>query len=76
MISYDRAYFKIVGMNCTTCKPIVEKQLKDKNGIKKIAINSITNTVIVEFDPLVITKHDIKKRLEESGYKFIRAALY
>lgn len=63
-------------MYCTTCKPIVEKQLKDKDGIKKIAITNITNTVIVEFDPLSITKQDIKERLEESGYKFVRAVSY
>ena len=59
-----------------TCKPIIEKQLKDKKGIKNININYITNTVIVEFDPLTITKHDIKARLEESGYKFIRVTQY
>ena len=76
MTPSEKAYFKVVGMNCTTCKPIIEKQLKDKKGIKKIDINNITNTVIVEFDPLAITKHDIKARLEESGYKFIRAAQY
>ena len=53
-------------MYCIICKPIIEKQLKDKKGIKKIHINDITNTVIVEFDPLAITKHDIKAKLEES----------
>ena len=74
MTSYEKVYFKVVGMYCTSCKLIVEKQLKDKKGIKKININNITNSVIVEFDPIVITKHDIKERLEESGYKFIRAA--
>lgn len=63
-------------MYCTTCKPIVERQLKDKKGIKKININNITNTVIIEFDPLLITNQEIKERLEESGYKFVRAAHY
>lgn len=76
MTPSEKAYFKVVGMYCNTCKPIIEKLLKDKKGIKKININDITNTVIVEFDPLTITKHDIKTRLEESGYKFIRAAQY
>ena len=76
MTPSEKAYFKVVGMYCTTCKPIIEKQLKDKKGIKKININYITNTVIVEFDPLTITKHDIKARLEESGYKFIRVTQY
>ena len=76
MTPSEKAYYKVVGIYCTTYKPIIEKQLKDKKGIKKIDINNITNTVIVEFDPLAITKHDIKARLEESGYKFIRAAQY
>ena len=55
----EKVYFKVVGMYCTTCKPIVEKQLKDKKVIKKININNITDTVIVEFDPLAITQQDI-----------------
>lgn len=63
-------------MYCTTCKPIVEKQLKGKDGIKKIDINYMTDSVSVEFDPSLITKQEIKERLEESGYKFVRVARY
>lgn len=72
----DKVSFKVVGMYCTTCKPIVEKQLKDKDGIKKVDINYMTDSVSVEFDPLLITKQEIKERLEESGYKFVRVARY
>ena len=32
----------------------------------------MTDSVIVEFDPLLITKEEIKNRLEMSGYKFVR----
>ena len=63
-------------MYCTTCKPIVEKQLKGKDGIKKVDINYMTDSVSVEFDPSLITKQEIKERLEESGYKFVRVARY
>lgn len=72
----DKVSFKVVGMYCTTCKPIVEKQLKDKDGIKKIDVNYMTDSVSVEFDPSLITKQEIKERLEESGYKFVRVARY
>jgi copper chaperone len=47
----EKAYNKVVGKYCTTCKPIIEKQLKDKKGIKKIDINNITNTGVVGLDP-------------------------
>jgi copper chaperone len=72
-MSYQKVYFKVVGMYCTTCKPIVEKQLKDKEGIKKIDINNVTDSVIIEFDPSLINNQEIKERLEKSGYRFVRA---
>jgi Cu+-exporting ATPase len=59
-------------MYCTTCKPIVEKQLRGEEAVKKIDIDYMTDSVIVEFDPLLITKEEIKNRLERSGYKFVR----
>ena len=65
-----RAIFKVVGMYCTTCKPIVEKQLKGEQSIKKIDIDFMTDNVIVEYDPSMITREKIKERLENSGYKF------
>lgn len=57
-----------------SCKPVVEKQLKGEKGIKKIDIDYMTDSVIVEFDPVLITKEQIKKQLEKSGYKFVRTS--
>jgi copper chaperone len=59
--------FKVVGMYCTTCKPIVEKQLKDEKAVRKIDIDYMTDSIIVEFDSSLITKEEIKNRLEKSG---------
>lgn len=61
-------------MYCVSCKPVVEKQLKGEKGIKKIDIDYMTDSVIVEFDPVLITKEQIKKKLEKSGYKFVRTS--
>ena len=74
MNKLEKAYFKVVGMYCTSCKSIVEKQLKNENGIKGIDVDYMTDTVIVEFDPSIITKEEIKNRLEKSGYNFVRSA--
>jgi len=70
----EKALFRIVGMYCVSCKPVVEKQLKGEKGIKKIDIDYLTDSVIVEFDPVLITKEQIKKKLEKSGYKFVRTS--
>ena len=70
----ERACFKVVGMYCITCKPIVEKQLKDEDAIKKIGVDYMTDSVVVDYDSALINKEEIKERLEKSGYKFIRVA--
>ncbi|MGN6347434.1 MAG: heavy-metal-associated domain-containing protein [Candidatus Nitrosocosmicus sp.] len=74
MTQIDKAYFKVVGMYCITCKPFVERQLKDEKAIKSIGVNYLTDSVVVEFDSNLITKEEIKNRLEKSGYTFIRIA--
>lgn len=71
----EKSLFKVIGMYCISCKPIVEKQLKDEKAVKKIDIDYMTDSVIVEFDPSLITKKEIKKRLERSGYKFVRTTI-
>ncbi len=70
----ERALFKVVGMYCTSCKTIVQKQLKDEKGVTKIDINYMTDSVIVNFNPSLITNEQIKNRLEKSGYNFVRVA--
>jgi copper chaperone len=73
-VKTEKALFKVVGMYCITCKPIVEKQLKDEEAIKKIDIDYMTDSVVIVFDPSLISKGEIKNRLEKSGYKFVRTA--
>lgn len=68
----QKAGFRVVGMYCTTCKPIVENQLRGNEAIKSIDIDFMTDSVIVEYDPTLITKQKIKESLENSGYKFVR----
>ena len=42
--------------------------------MKKIDIDYMTDSRVVDFDPSIITKEEIKDRLEKSGYKFVRIA--
>ncbi len=45
-----------------------------EKGVMKIDIDYMTDSVIVEFEPTFITKEEIKERLENSGYRFVRVA--
>ena len=70
----QKALFRVVGMYCSRCKPIVEKQLKGEQAIKKIDIDFMTDSVIVEYDSKLLTKEKIREKLQKSGYKFVRVA--
>lgn len=61
-------------MYCISCRPIVEKQLKGEQAIKSIKFDYMTDSIIVEFDSSVLTREEIKSRLDKSGYKFVRSA--
>ena len=74
-LSVERALFRVVSMYCNSCKPIIEKQLKDEKAVKKIDIDYMIDSIIVEYDPLVLTKEQIKNRLEKSGYRFVRTTI-
>ena len=74
MEKIEKAIFKVIGMYCSSCKPIVEKQLKNEQAVKKIEIDYMTDSIIVKFDPSLISKQEIKDKLERSGYKFVRIA--
>ena len=74
IIAIQSALFKVVGMYCITCKPIVEKQLRSEQAIKKIDVDFMTDSVIVQYDADLITKDEIKERLEKSGYTFVGVA--
>lgn len=56
----ENVFFKMIGMHCTTCKPIVETQLIEEEAVKKIAIDYMTDGIVVEFEPSMITKEEIK----------------
>ena len=47
-------------MSCTLCKPVIEKQVKNQEEVKKIDIDYIIDSVIVEFNPSLLTKKKIK----------------
>ena len=63
MTKTEKALFMVVGLYCASCKPIVEKQLRDEQAVKKFDI-----------DCMIVTKQEIKDRLEKSGYKFVGVA--
>lgn len=69
-----RVRVKIVGMDCYSCSLILDKALKDTEGVYRVWVNYIMDTVFVEFDPKIISEKDILLLIKEKiGYEaFVR----
>jgi copper chaperone len=71
-MKWKRSISKWLACTVYLVSTVVEKQLKNESGIKRIDVDYITDSVIVEFDPSNLTREEIKERLEKSGYNFVR----
>jgi len=59
------------GMECASCVQNVEKALLGARGVTKAAANLATEKVRVEYIPSEISLTQIKKIIEEAGYKVL-----
>ncbi len=59
----------ISGMDCTSCAKIIESELSDKPGINSASVDFDSKKAFLDFDPEKISLDQIKKEIEELGYK-------
>lgn len=60
---------KIKGMSCASCAGGIEGTLKSTKGIKNATVNLITERLLVEYDSEIINLNNIKKLINDLGYK-------
>jgi len=63
--------FEVKGMSCVMCKNSVENTLKSLSGVNSARVNLLENEVTVDFDETRISETDLKKAVDNSGYKLI-----
>jgi len=61
----------IEGMHCASCVLNVEQVLKNIAGIASAKVNLATGTAIVEYSPSQATPADMKKAIEDIGFKVV-----
>jgi len=61
---------KIGGMTCAMCVKAIEKALGDLNGVRSVVANLGSESAKIVFDPQKVTVEDIKRVIEDVGYKF------
>ncbi|MEW6723996.1 MAG: heavy metal translocating P-type ATPase [Bacillota bacterium] len=77
-IGYDLAIAKtrlnIVGMSCAACAARVEKALSRAPGVVSAVVNLATETVSVEYLPMVTGAPELTKAVAEAGYQAVDPA--
>jgi len=60
--------FNITGMTCSACSAHVEKAVDKLNGIHSVSVSLLSNSMVVEFDEVVLSADEIVKAVERAGY--------
>lgn len=60
--------FEVTGMTCSACSSRVEKCVSKLEGVEKVSVNLLTNSMQVEFNDVVIQEQGIIEAVEHAGY--------
>ena len=60
--------FDVTGMSCSACSSHVENNVSKVEGVEKVSVNLLTNSMQVEFDEQKINTGTIIKAVEDAGY--------
>ena len=63
--------FKIQGMTCASCAQAVERATRKLDGVTETSVNLATEKLTISYDPSALRVSDIKKAVEDAGYKVI-----
>lgn len=64
----EKSEFEITGMTCAACSTRVEKGLNKLAGVSRANVNLALERATVEYNPSVVSKADIIKKVESLGY--------
>ncbi len=64
----------VEGMTCASCVLRVEKALKGVTGVEDAVVNLATESATVEIEPSKVSVDNLKKAVEDAGYKIIDTA--
>jgi copper chaperone len=69
IMSEDKIELKVLGMACGGCKAAVEKALQSLNGVSSAKVDLASKTAYVEYYSGKLAPEDLKKAIQEAGYK-------
>ena len=60
--------FNVTGMSCAACQAHVQKSVEKIEGVKKVNVNLLSNTMVVDFDDKLTSTDNIINAVAKAGY--------
>lgn len=61
--------FDVVGMTCSSCSAYIEKSVGKLEGVNKVNVNLLANTMQVEYDTALLNDQKIMAAVDKAGYQ-------
>ena len=68
----EKISLPVEGMTCASCVARVEKSIKKLDGVESVAVNLASEKATLSIDKSKVNIAEIKKAVEEAGYKLIK----
>lgn len=69
-----QAIIQVTGMMCASCVRHIENALLGRDGIFSVSVSLRDGQVTVGYSPARVSPEDIKRKIEEAGYKVMKAS--
>ena len=68
---HTKETFQVLGMSCAVCALNVETTLGAQAGVYEAKVNFAASTVLVDYNPRVVTPVELQKAVEAAGYDLV-----
>jgi len=70
-VAKDELTLTVGGMHCATCALTIEDALKAVPGVRDARVNFALGRAAVDYDASIVSEAEMRKTVEESGYKVL-----
>lgn len=60
--------YDVTGMTCSSCVRHVEKAVEKQPGVKKVTVNLLKNSMVVDYDENKLNQAEIENAVSDAGY--------
>ena len=69
----DRLRLRLVDASCSTCLPVIRRELEKVRGVQWVLANPVLDMIFVDYDPSLVSPEEILLAVKRAGYTAVPA---